>query len=109
MKKKSNLFRDVFITRYSDNNLEEFATVVNLCDTIICGDTMVLHLALTLNKKIIAQFFATSPWEVETYGIGKKLISPLLEKYFYTPGFIQELSDSISIEQVLDALEDNTK
>ncbi|MDD5192581.1 MAG: glycosyltransferase family 9 protein [Candidatus Nanoarchaeia archaeon] len=83
------------------NTLNEFAAIVNICDTIICGDTMILHLASALNKKTIALFFVTSPWELESYETVSKIISPLLEKYFYTNQYIEELAESIDIEQVL--------
>jgi len=88
------------------NTLNEFAAIISLCNTIICGDTMVLHMASSLNKKSIALFFVTSPWEVEDYNLTTKLISPLLEKYFYINHYIPELAESISIEQVLNALEE---
>jgi len=88
------------------NTLDEFAAIVNICNTIICGDTMVLHLATSLNKKTVSLFFATSPWEVEGYGTMKKLISPLLEKYFYINRYIDELAESISIDDVVKVTEE---
>ena len=94
------------ITNNPNNFLNEFAAVVNLCGVVVCGDTMVLHLASTLNKKTIALFFSTSPWEVEDYGVVKKIISPLLKDYFYINSYIPELADSISVEQVLESLND---
>lgn len=93
------------ITNNPNNSLNEFAAVVNLCGVVVCGDTMILHLASTLNKKTIALFFSTSPWEVEDYGVVKKIISPLLKDYFYINSYIPELADSISVEQVLESLE----
>lgn len=87
------------------NTLDEFAAVVNICDSIICGDTMILHLASALNKKTIALFFATPPWEVENYEIINKITSPLLEKYFFINKYVDELANSISVEQVLNILE----
>jgi len=98
----------IYLLRNNPNNtLDEFAAVVNICNQIVCGDTMALHLASALNKKTIALFFTNSPWEVEDYGIVKKLISPLLEKYFYVNEYVEELINSIPIEQVLKALESN--
>ncbi len=90
-----------------ENTLTEFAAIVNLCDIIVCGDTMVLHMASALNKKIIALFFSTPPWEIEDYENLKKITSPLLEKYFFINPYIPELAQGISIEQVLRALEQN--
>lgn len=89
------------------NTLNEFAAIINLCDTIVCGDTMVLHLASALNKKTIALFFVTSPWEIEGYDIVKKVVSPLLENYFYINEYIKELAESISIEEVVKSIERN--
>lgn len=86
------------------NTISEFAAVVDICDVVICGDTMVLHLASALHKKTIALFFVTSPWEVEDYGIIKKLISPILEKYFYTNDYNLEIENSISVEEVIKTL-----
>jgi len=89
------------------NTLDEFAAVVNICNQIICGDTMVLHLASALNKKTVALFFTNSPWEVEDYELVKKITSPLLEKYFYVNEYVKELEESVPIEEVLKALEAN--
>jgi ADP-heptose:LPS heptosyltransferase len=95
----------IFLLKNNPNNtLDEFAAVVNLCDKIICGDTMILHLASALSKEIIALFFANPPWEIEDYEFIKKIQSPLLEKYFYANEYIDELAESISIIQVLNAL-----
>ncbi len=90
-----------------NNSIREFASIVNLCDSIICGDTLILHLATALNKKVIALFFSTPEWEVEDYGSVKKIQSPLLEKYFFINEYHSELADSISIENVLGVLNKN--
>jgi len=87
------------------NTLNEFAAIIDVCDIIICGDTLALHLASALNKSIIALFFVTPPWEIEDYGIVKKLTSPLLKKYFFINDYLPELIESISVEEVLKVLE----
>lgn len=89
------------LTNNPNNTLAEFASVINLCDTVICGDTMILHLASALNKPTIALFFVTPPWEIEDYDNLKKITSPLLEKYFYFNGASEELEGSISVKEVL--------
>ena len=111
--KQHNLIRDMqregifLMSNNPKNSVREFASVVNLCETIICGDTMVLHLASALNKKIIALFFSTPLWEIEDYENLKKIISPLLENYFMANEYVPELVESISIEQVLEVLNKN--
>ncbi|HDZ60807.1 MAG TPA: lipopolysaccharide heptosyltransferase family protein [Candidatus Pacearchaeota archaeon] len=94
------------ISNNPNNSLREFAAVVDLCDKVICGDTMILHLATVLNKTSIALFFSTSPWEIEDYQLVDKIVSPLLEDYFYINSYIPELAESISVEQVLSLLKD---
>lgn len=56
-----------------DNSLLEFAAIVDLCDLIITADTLSLHIATALQKKIIALFGPTSSNEIELYGKGIKL------------------------------------
>ncbi|GBE20412.1 lipopolysaccharide core biosynthesis protein [archaeon BMS3Abin17] len=94
------------ISNNPNNSFREFAAVVDLCDKVICGDTMILHLATVLNKTSIALFFSTSPWEIEDYQLVDKIVSPLLEDYFYINSYIPELAESISVEQVLSLLKD---
>lgn len=60
----------------SNNSLIEFATLISMLDILITGDTLALHLAIALNKKFIALFGPTSANEIETYGIGIKLVAP---------------------------------
>ncbi|MFH1365428.1 MAG: glycosyltransferase family 9 protein [archaeon] len=90
-----------------NNSIGEFTTVVNLCEIIICGDSLAMHISSSLGKKTIALFFSTPDWEVEDYGIIQKITSPLLEKYFYVGDFIPELAESISIDEVIDILNKN--
>jgi len=58
-----------------DNTLREFSALLDLCDILVTGDTMALHIALALNKKVIALFGPTSQAEIELYGRGKKLFA----------------------------------
>jgi ADP-heptose:LPS heptosyltransferase len=58
-----------------DNTLLEFAAIVDLCDLVITADTLALHIATALQKKIIALFGPTSSNEIELYGKGIKLIA----------------------------------
>lgn len=82
----------------------QIITLINLSDLIITGDTLGLHIATALNKKVIALFFCTPPWEIEEYKNVKKIISPLLEKHFYTDVYDKELTKSISSEQVFEEI-----
>jgi ADP-heptose:LPS heptosyltransferase len=84
----------------------EFASLVDLCDRIVCGDTLCLHIALALNKPTIGLFFCTSFSEVEDYGLLKKLIAPKHAEFFpeRSDQYSEELTKSISPKEVLDLI-----
>ncbi len=113
IEKQKNLIKEIekegifLISNNPNNSLREFASILNICDLIVCGDTMALHLASALNKKIISLFFSTPDWEIENYDNLIKLTSPLLEKYFLINQYIEELAESITMEEVLKALKNN--
>jgi ADP-heptose:LPS heptosyltransferase/8-oxo-dGTP pyrophosphatase MutT (NUDIX family) len=90
-----------------NNTLKEFASLVNLCTSIICSDSMSLHISLALKKPTICLFFCTSPNEIEDYGLLKKIISPKLYEFFpeRQDEYNRELTRSISVDEVLRALE----
>ena len=57
-----------------NNNLLEFAALLNLSDIILTGDTSAMHLAIALKKEVIAFFGPTRSNEIDLYRRGKKLI-----------------------------------
>ena len=90
----------------SNNSLLEFAAIVNLSDLVITADTLALHIATALDKKIIALFGPTSVNEIELYGKGVKLRSPDGCKCYYRKYCLEEAScmEKISSDMVIDAL-----
>ena len=56
------------------NTLPDFFAKLNLCDVVVCGDTMALHAALGLKKKVLALVGPTSASELEMYGLGLKVV-----------------------------------
>lgn len=61
----------------TNNSLREFFALVDLCDLLVTGDTLAMHVATALGKKIIALFGPTSANEIETYGLITKIQSDL--------------------------------
>jgi ADP-heptose:LPS heptosyltransferase len=64
----------------------------HLCDVrnhrcLVGGDSLPMHLALGSGTPCVSLFTCTSPWEIHGYGIQKKLVSPLLEEFFYKRTF----------------------
>ncbi len=88
----------------SNNNVREFMSIIDLCDVIITNDSLALHIAIGLNKKTIALFFVTPPWQIESYGIVKILSSPLFEDHFMDDQYNEELINSISAEEVFEKI-----
>ncbi|MEZ5329496.1 MAG: glycosyltransferase family 9 protein [Verrucomicrobiales bacterium] len=70
---------------------------------IVCGDSLPMHLALGSGIRTVALFNCTSPWEIYDYGLLTKIVSPLLEEYFYKRGFEERATTAIGLEEVLTA------
>jgi len=79
---------------------------------LVSGDSLPMHIALGTETRCVTLFTCTSPWEIYDYGIQKKLVSPLLEEFFYKRGFDPAATSAISTEAVreavLDQLESST-
>ena len=54
---------------------------------LVSGDSLPMHLALGSGLRCVSIFTCTSPWEIYGYGLQEKIVSPLLEKFFYKRGF----------------------
>ena len=53
-----------------DNSLSDFAAIMNVCSVVVTGDTLALHLALGLGKRVVVLVGPTSAAELELYGQG---------------------------------------
>ena len=93
----------------SNNTIRQFASLVNLCQVMICSDSLSMHISLALKRPTIGLFFCTSPHEVEDYNLLKKIVSPMLYSFFpeKMDEYSEELVNSISIQDVLDSLEND--
>jgi len=60
-----------------NNTLRQFASIVNQCSLVVTGDTLTLHIALALKKKIITFFGPTSSQEIDLFSRGIKFSAPL--------------------------------
>ncbi len=57
------------------NDLNEFPSLISLCHVFITSDTLGLHIALALKRKVVAIIGPTSAAEIELYGLGRKIVS----------------------------------
>ena len=63
-----------------------------------------MHLALGTDTPCVTLFTCTSPWEIYDYGVQKKIVSPLLEEFFYKRGFDGRATTAIPVDKVFDAV-----
>jgi heptosyltransferase-2 len=52
----------------------EFAALIDLCRVVVTSDSLALHVALALGKRVVAFFYPTSAAEIELYGRGVKIL-----------------------------------
>ncbi len=67
---------------------------------LVGGDSLPMHLALGTGTPCVSIFNCTSPWEIYDYGIQRKLISPLLEEFFYKRGYDARATTAITVDEV---------
>jgi ADP-heptose:LPS heptosyltransferase len=83
--------------------LEHLADVDNhRC--LVGGDSLPMHFALGTGTRCVTLFNCTSPWEIYGYGVQKKIVSPLLEEFFYKRGYDERATTAIGVEEVLNAV-----
>lgn len=58
-------------------SLAEFAHLVGACDLVVTGDTLGMHLAIAAQVPVIVLFGSTCPQEIELYGRGEKVVTPI--------------------------------
>ena len=68
---------------------------------LVGGDSLPMHLALGMGVPCVTIFNCTSPWEIHDYGIQTKIVSPLLERFFYQRGHDSAATSAISARRGL--------
>jgi heptosyltransferase-2 len=88
------------------NSLREFFALIDLVDVLITGDTLALHVATALKKKVICLFGPTSSSEIEDYGRIIKITPDMdcLVCYKQDCDFLPNCMDNISSSMVMEKL-----
>jgi heptosyltransferase II len=95
---------------YKVNNLQIRKTVSEHIQDVrnhrylVSGDSLPMHIALGSQIKCLSLFICTSPYEIDDYGVQKKIISPLLAKNFYKRNYSVEATQSIRLEEVYETV-----
>ena len=59
------------------HSLVEFAGIVAATDLVLTGDTLGMHLAIAARVPVVVLFGSTCPQEIELYGRGEKVVTPI--------------------------------
>jgi len=59
------------------HTLRELGGFLEACRVVVTGDTLALHMALALRRPTLALFGPTCPQEVDLFGLGEKIVTPL--------------------------------
>lgn len=86
------------------NNIRDYLDDIAACSHIVSGDSLAMHIGMAYRKTGTAIFNCTSPQEIYDYGLLKKVVSPLLHKYFYSSRYDKEVIESIPLEDVYNTL-----
>jgi heptosyltransferase-2 len=71
---------------------------------LVGGDSLPMHLALGTATRCVTLFNCTSPWEIHDYGVQRKIVSPLLEEFFYKRGYDTRATMAITVDEVMSAV-----
>jgi len=71
---------------------------------LVGGDSLPMHFALGTRTRCVTLFTCTSPWEIYDYGVLTKIVSPLLEEFFYKRGYDERATKAITVDEVFSAV-----
>jgi len=71
---------------------------------LVSGDSLPMHLALGSGVRCVSIFTCTSPWEICEYGLQEKIVSPVLEEFFYARGYDARATTAITVDEVVSAV-----
>lgn len=66
---------DYAIDTGTEHDEQSFVALVDMCDVVVCGDTMAMHVAVALGKGVVAFFGPTCEQEIDLFGRGEKLVA----------------------------------
>jgi heptosyltransferase-2 len=86
--------------------LRGFAAVINQCDKVVSSDSLAMHFAIALAKRLVVFFGPTSPTEIELYGLGYKVFPKMDCLVCYKKVCDRQPScmDLLSIDELFEAL-----
>ena len=89
-----------------DNEVRHFAALISGCSVVVSGDSLAMHIALAMGRRVVVLFGPTSHTEIELCGLGEKVTPHLdcLACYKQACDFVPNCMDAISVEMVKQAI-----
>jgi len=88
----SKKLKDQAVIFGPDLPYRSFAALWGLSDLVLTGDSLALHTALALGRRVVAYFGPTSSYEIDLYGLGEKVLPPGGCKCFYQKRCLEKIS-----------------
>jgi heptosyltransferase-2 len=67
----------------TQGSVRDFVVMLSVCDVLVTGDTLGLHVGAALRKQLVVIFGPTSAAEIELYGRGTKVVPDAECRSFY--------------------------
>jgi heptosyltransferase-2 len=85
-----------------DNPVRHFAALLSYADVVVTGDTLAMHLSLSLGRRTVVLFGPTSSAEIDLYNLGEKVVPDMgcLSCYKTRCDFVPNCMDLISTDMV---------
>jgi len=89
-----------------DNHVRHFAALISYCAVVVSGDSLAMHIALAMNRRVVVLFGPTSNKEIELFGNGEKIIPDIKCLVCYKPlcDCSPNCMDLISVDDVKQAI-----
>lgn len=90
------------------HSLRNFAGVVNQCKLAVSSDSLAMHFAIALKKRMVVFFGPTSPTEIELYGQGIKVYPQMDCLPCYNKKCVEKPNciDLISVDELFNAVQE---
>jgi len=92
--------RPAFVDAGTDHALLDFAARIELCTLLVTSDSLALHMAVALGRRVVVFFAPTSAAEIELYGLGEKVQSTAPDYCSYKP---DADNSTLTVERLLPA------
>ncbi len=93
------LYPERFLCTGTNNSLADFFAWVSFCDVVLSSDSLAMHVAIALKKRVVAFFGPTCEQEIALFGRGEKWVTD----YACSPCYLKTCTVNPSCMQALTA------